>query len=307
MTYNGTESLTIDFEMPVGSPQINDNFDDDMESGNNGWTPGGSWGLSTTTSVSPTHSWYVKDPPSQVDDILVMPVLNNLPANSRLLFQNNFETQRNIDGGVLEYTINGGTDWIDAGELFVANGYTSQIGTSVNSPLAGRPAWTDTSGGWQLVEADLSSLAGNDLQLRFRFASDEAVGGVGWYIDDVVVESVDYVCDALLAPPGEASDPVLGDAPFFIEKAGGGYDLAWSRPTTGGAVMEYRLYNTPLGPASFAVPECETDLGSGTSAVLSELTADRGFLVVPVNSLGEGSYGKDSGGGERPHAASVCP
>ena len=67
------------------------------------------------------------------------------------------------------------------------------------------------------------------------------------------------------------------------------------------------LYRTPLGaPVSAA---CEADLGLGTNAVLAGLSAQQGFLVVARNGAGEGSYGRSSGGVERPPAGpgTSCP
>ena len=56
-----------------------------------------------------------------------------------------------------------------------------------------------------------------------------------------------------------------------------------------------------------AAPTCEDDLGNATSANLATLADDSAFLVVAANSVGEGSYGADGAGGERPAAAAICP
>jgi hypothetical protein len=75
-------------------------------------------------------------------------------------------------------------------------------------------------------------------------------------------------------------------------------------------VVEYNLYRTALGtgggPAS---PECEAALGGGTTAFLTTLPDDHGFLIVARNGVGDGSFGSDSAGRERPSPApeSVCP
>lgn len=106
---------------------------------------------------------------------------------------------------------------------------------------------------------------------------------------------------------GEASASSGGGAPFRIKKGTGGFQLTWSAPPAGPAPTRYKLYRTALGAA--INPVCEADLGTGTSATLSTLTSNVGFLVVARSGSGEGSYGRDSAGYERPFAngAAVCP
>lgn len=103
----------------------------------------------------------------------------------------------------------------------------------------------------------------------------------------------------MIAVPGEASA-------FTIDKDPGGYLLQWSAPGSGAAVNDYVLYRTGFG--AFA-PTCETNLGTGTSAVVATLPDDHAFVVVARNGNGEGSYGSDSGATERLPATGgdVCP
>ncbi|UCF68240.1 MAG: DUF362 domain-containing protein [Acidobacteriota bacterium] len=113
-----------------------------------------------------------------------------------------------------------------------------------------------------------------------------------------------------LAPPGTVSDPRGAGAPFSIRRLADAYELSWSVPPTGGPVDTYYLYRTRLdAPEARARPECETELGSGSSAVLSYLPQGYGFIVVGHNLAGDGSFGFDSRGAERPspRALDVCP
>ena len=57
-------------------------------------------------------------------------------------------------------------------------------------PLAGQRAFTGDSHGWSSARVDLSPFAGHWLKVRFRMASDRAMGGRGWYIDDIRI----YTC-----------------------------------------------------------------------------------------------------------------
>lgn len=105
--------------------------------------------------------------------------------------------------------------------------------------------------------------------------------------------------------PGEAADPEGPGTPLSLRREGSGYRLAWSAPADGGPVFRYSLYSTPLGQA-FA-GECAADLGSGTTALLASLPANRGFVVVARNDRGEGSPGRDAQGLPRQPPAAPCP
>ena len=74
--------------------------------------------------------------------------------------------------------------------LLTHGGYNGQIVRGTGNPLAGKRAWTGDSHGWSSARVDLSSFAGQWLRLRFRMASDRAVSGRGWYVDDVRI----YAC-----------------------------------------------------------------------------------------------------------------
>jgi hypothetical protein len=300
-----------DFSLYIGQPQPTTPFSDAMEGGENGWTSlslegSQSWALSDFTSHSPSHSWVISEARIRTDTALRMPLLPALGPNAELRFWHRFSTENNYDGGVLEYSTNGAT-WIDAADLLVSGGYNSSVVPSTSSPLAGRDCWAGDSVEWKEVVVDLSSLAGRDVRLRWRFATnDKASIGAGWAVDDVSVRATSYACSA--TPPGEASGPESA-SPFTIERAAGGYDLAWSAPAYGAAPTSYELYRTPLAAGPPADPVCEAGLGTGTAATLSSLTADQGFLVVARSAWGDGSYGRDSDGAERPHStgAGVCP
>ncbi|RMF75591.1 MAG: hypothetical protein D6738_03460 [Acidobacteria bacterium] len=313
LTMTATEdpgTWTSSFTVPTGTPAVDTLFFDDIEGDVSSWTvetPQGSnpWQVDAGDANSPTRSWFVADIDTVSDSLLVLAEQPALPANTELRFWHRINAENNYDGGVLEYSENGGP-WVDAGPLITQGGYTSTISTSYSSPIGGREAWSGDNGGWQEVRVDLSSLAGSDVRLRWRFATDSSVSDVGWRIDDVTLESTSYVCHPLgPLPPGEASDPAGPGAPLTIRKDPGGYLLEWSAPPDGGPPTGYRLYRTVLGTP--VDPACEADLGSGTSAVLASLPDDRGLLVVARNDAGEGPYGHASAGTERAPSKAPCP
>lgn len=184
--------------------------DDDVEGATSGWSAaagpgdgGGTspWTVAATASHSPTHAWFCDDESRVKDQVLVTASGVDLPADrpSVLRFWHRFATESVYDGGVLEYSADGGSSWHDilAGDggavpddpaRLVLGGYTRQLRSGFQNPLGGRAAWSGDSGGWVRVEVDLSDLAGRTVLLRWRLGCDVYVGGDGWWVDDVRVE-----------------------------------------------------------------------------------------------------------------------
>ena len=109
------------------------------------------------------------------------------------------------DGGVVEYSTDEGATWADAGSLFTNNGYSGTIGTQYDHPLGGRKAVVRESNGYIASRADLSPLAGRDVQFRFRIGTDSNLGDLGWFIDDVRVYTCETPTGPDTAPPTVAS------------------------------------------------------------------------------------------------------
>ena len=125
-------------------------------------------------------------------------------AGGTVEFRNNFALETTFDGGVLDISINGGpfVDIVAAGGAFIAGGYTGTIDTDFSNPLAGRPAWTGSSGGFILTRATLpTTAAGQNVQLRWTAGYDNSVSptGAGWRIDDLNVTSRQFACSETCA------------------------------------------------------------------------------------------------------------
>jgi bacillolysin len=98
------------------------------------------------------------------------------------------------DGGVLEYSTDGGSSWIDAGGLMVAGAtYGGTILNGFGNPLGGRSAFSGDSFGYTATQLDLSSLGGQNVRFRFHIGTDISVDDIGWFIDDIRV----YTCATL--------------------------------------------------------------------------------------------------------------
>lgn len=123
------------------------------------------------------------------DVALVSPVFQVASATAKLTFWNHYFTEDDWDGGVLEIKI-GSLDWADiiaAGGSFNGGGYDlTLIQAPDGSTLGGRDAWNGRDTTTTTVNLP-ASCAGQNVQLRWRWASDDGASEDGWWIDDVVV------------------------------------------------------------------------------------------------------------------------
>jgi hypothetical protein len=144
------------------------------------------WATSPTTPDTPPNDAVVKDAPDISDKRLDSRGIAISSPAAMLHFRNNYNLQDSFDGGVLEVSINGGafTDILAAGGSFISGGYNSTIANGFGSPIAGRAAWSGNSGGYIDSVANLGpNVNGQTIRLRFRLATDQAVGVSGWRVD----------------------------------------------------------------------------------------------------------------------------
>ncbi|HXG85492.1 MAG TPA: M36 family metallopeptidase [Pyrinomonadaceae bacterium] len=112
-----------------------------------------------------------------------------------LKFRNNFNTEKNWDGGALEISVGGAAykDVLDAGGEFLEGGYNGALGVNQN-PLDGRPAWTGNSNGYITTRVLLpASAKGKTVRFKWRFGQDTNTFVTGWNVDSVEV-TADYLC-----------------------------------------------------------------------------------------------------------------
>jgi bacillopeptidase F len=150
-------------------------FQDNMESGDNGWTHSGtndSWQRGAPTSGpagahSGSNVWGTNLSGNYANGMnasLVSPPVSLAGMTTvTLQFAHWYRIENNYDQGKLEITTDAGAHW---------------------TTLA---AYTGGPTGWEVPVVDLSSYAGQTVQIRFRLQSDSSVNYPGWYIDDVQI------------------------------------------------------------------------------------------------------------------------
>ncbi len=209
-------------DAPVCSPMQppNDALFDGLESGTSNWTFNNGaytrWQRDSSFygpfAHSGAHSLYADDAPDVVTDATARLASVTVPANAYLHFSHSFDFDQwagtYYDGGVLEYSTNGGSTWQDATALIVNNGYNGTITSGYGNPLSGRQAFVGTSHGYISTRLNLSSLAGQTVTFRWRLGLDDSFYVMGWWVDDVRI----YTCVV----------PTFTDVPFDYSVVLGG-------------------------------------------------------------------------------------
>ncbi len=197
--YSGTDSLYL----TIGQREVY--WSDSIENGQNGWMHANvlpafndQWHISTELFSSAGNAWKcgdtgMEDYGALLDAGLTSPPIVITPE-SKLRFMSwlaaegsQTDADSAYDGGLIEIA--------RAGESFELvtpqNGYPAAFhflrDTLVfTGPLPGSACFTGIAG-WSQHELDLSAYAGDTVQIRFRFCSDDSNFAEGWYLDDFVV------------------------------------------------------------------------------------------------------------------------
>jgi len=187
---------------------------DDVETLRTAWTTDADAQWATHVSwnrvfVPGAGSRWAGPTPGAIADLwLVSPPLEvSRTAPLRLSFRHRhrFENRdgQAADGGVIEITADGGRTWVP-----VEANYLAQIPVTNPSPLRGRTVFGGQNAGWPGLDPVMIDLgtawAGETVRIRFRVASDVAIGDAGWEIDDIALQGIDNT-------PFPAAEPEDGD------------------------------------------------------------------------------------------------
>jgi len=138
------------------------------------------------------HRWHGPDFTATSLTALVTPVLNVGSSNFTFSFTHRygFEFSKNInfDGGVIEISEDGVT-WTDIGTS-ASPGYNGRLTTTGVNPIAGRRAFVGDRALETVVVRLGNKYANRPVRIRFLIGSDEAVGGFGWEIDNLVFTGI---------------------------------------------------------------------------------------------------------------------
>jgi hypothetical protein len=321
---NGAEdgNTVLASAQPAGPTAFSDTFEGALSGlgfDNAGWThsalaTGIDWELSTDHAQSPIHSWFSLDRPTTSERVMVSPPVA-VQAGMTLSFWHTYAFEGDVlqcfDAGTLETSTDGGATWsVFPAAAFRSGGFNGTANPFYDNPIKGLHAWCGGSiGAMTQVVADLSSFAGQNLQLRWHEGDDFVYSAVGWYVDSVKVTNT---CQA--SPPaalqfyplnpcrlidtrgaaGPLGAPALapnGDRLFALAGACGvpvdAKALSLNLTVTGGtAAGDLRLY-----PGDQALPSTST-INYG----LGQTRANNAVMAVGQDGLGSLKVRCDSPG-----------
>jgi MYXO-CTERM domain-containing protein len=276
--------------------------------------------------------FYGQDFPSHSDTAIVTPDLVVDPAAAFVVTfkhahdfeaspQNPGQPDTLWDGGLIEYTADGGMTWADVKTL-VDPGYNGVIANvaGADNPLHDRQAYVKRNPSWPAMDTVTlnfgAALAGKTVKLRFRMGTD-AAGGVpdyqGWYVDDIAVQGTTNkpfhlvtassgVCN--LPPVANAGQDLVVnegtmvqlDASASKDPEGAAINFVWSQQA-GPAVM---LSDTSIAKPTFTAPMVDADTTLTFQVAVGDgvlIGTDSVNVIVKDVPVGTGGMAGAGGGG----------
>ena len=141
---------------------------------------------------------------------------------------NDYTIEEDWDFGFVEVSTDGGATWTEqkvydeaGAEVTTPDGYEDPNGRMAD--FGGKKyGLTGDTGGWQHHYVDLTGFAGRTVQVRLRYATDEAFLERGWFVDDL-----EYIVDGatVFADDAEANNGWTTEVDTFIDTTGEGWKL----------------------------------------------------------------------------------
>ncbi|QIR15690.1 rhombosortase-dependent M36 family metallopeptidase [Shewanella aestuarii] len=211
-----------------------------------------------------------------------------------------YNLEEGFDGAVVEVSVNGG-DWVDVtevGGIFEGDGYTDTGLEYTEAAIADRAMFSGVNYGMETINFG-ETLNGNQVQFRFRVATDSAVVPdpvfgfpAGWYIDDItftntetsifsdVVAGDTYACEnrlpsvSIMANAAEVNEgeEVIFTATAIDANAADTLTYTWAQ-TSGTAAT---LTTTDTAELTFTAPL----IASGSETLEFTLTVNDGVADV---------------------------
>ena len=309
-TLNSGDTGSASFRVLAQAQQGGSRFvvDDDME------TPAGwaatrgvgtsDWQHDNRNPRSGSFAFYAPNVDVVSDQYLTLANAVTLSGQPVLRFWHEYSTETGYDGGVVEISTDGGASWDDLGPQMTQNGYNGTIDGGYGNPLAGRPAFTGTSGGYVQTEVDLTPYSGETVLIRYRLGTDSSVLARGWYVDDVeLIEEVAINLRTQLTT-NEASDALDAGALALVTAQGDAPTLGTtSRIFVGLAPGDARtdtvgVSNTGVGTLNWAVDATQAlpdwlELRQAAGTVAPGAPADKLVLFFDADGLAAGTYTYD--------------
>ena len=241
---------------PITTSTLTETFEGALSGGGfdlAGWTHGFlsgtvDWVWSTAQAQTPTHSWFSADQTTTSDRVLTSPSFG-IGASTTLSFYHTYafegSTATCYDGGTLEISTDGGTNWtVVPDAAFTAGLFTGTVNTGFANPIGGKRAWCGgTIGAMTQVTVNLGGTYSGQAnsKLRWHEGDDSSANVTGWYVDSVTIANAQTAgscttgsgCTAPGAPTLTGATGSCG---------GSGVVLTWTAGT--GSTASYNVYRS---------------------------------------------------------------
>jgi hypothetical protein len=201
-----------------------------FEANNGGFTPTSEWQWGAAGSpplaFSGTNVWATKLRAfygDNVTSILTSPVFDVSEATQIFLSFHHWYWVEPEDGGQVQVWSESESRWVVVQPI---GGYPDESILVLGS-TGGYNGYTNS--GYVPAIFDLSDFAGGDLRFRFYFRSDFSGHRLGWYLDDVALDT------------GQGSTVSIGDLPVIAAAAQLRVVSAGPNPTAGASVLRFSL------------------------------------------------------------------
>lgn len=238
------------------SPTVRTVLRDDFDASRLGWirrtlfNPVNAWDFRDEVwAMSPSRALVAADQPWATDGAVEMAVPVIATADMLASFLHTYDTETSYDGGVVEYSIDGGANWLDAGPRIVAGRYSDWMWTGFGGRTLRQGFTGGTLGPMRESLVWLGDLAGQTVTLRFRMLTDSSGAHERWAIDDFRIIERDCTTPGVLTAafthdaPGCTGLAVLFDATSTYGGTALPYTFTWDfgdgSPLVGGAIVSH--------------------------------------------------------------------
>jgi extracellular elastinolytic metalloproteinase len=176
------------------------------------------WAVSVDNAYTGMSSWYVENVETESHQVLQggQPSLQTtvVGTNPVMRFYHSYNTEPAADGGVFQVSTDGGVIWNNIGDKIFRGEYDGVIQYATFVIPNFRTFFGDSEG-WISTYVDLSDYAGQDVVLRWNFATDDntaPLDGGFWYVDDIeIMDMVNYDTEACVT--SDQGDEACDSAP----------------------------------------------------------------------------------------------